>query len=258
MSRNLGSTDLKRLHREWRRRHRAGSPCCSTRATPFNVGAILRTAAAYASSTSGSAARPPARPTAAPEDVARLASASSRSTSVEDAGRRRRRGPGRRVPGRGHRAGRRCRAHPPRSTSPATVCLASATRTAASPRPCWPARPGRLHPPARPHRLAQRRHRRRRSPSTRPAAAPGPADRLSPVEVGGVRHSHRQPNQPRASQPTSSQPTSRWWRSVRNCGHGAHDRRRVHRPTFAGNPAGVVPARPIRRRRRGCRRWPPR
>ena len=47
MSRNLGSTDLKRLHREWRRRApgRIGLLLDSV-ATPTNVGAILRTAAA--------------------------------------------------------------------------------------------------------------------------------------------------------------------------------------------------------------------
>ena len=49
MSRPLGGTDLKRLHREWRRR--AGSErrlalLLDNVQTPFNVGAILRTAAA--------------------------------------------------------------------------------------------------------------------------------------------------------------------------------------------------------------------
>lgn len=47
MTRNLGGTDLKRLHREWRRRApgRIGLLLDSV-ATPTNVGAILRTAAA--------------------------------------------------------------------------------------------------------------------------------------------------------------------------------------------------------------------
>lgn len=47
MSRNLGSTDLKRLHREWRRQApgRVGLLLDSV-ATPANVGAIIRTAAA--------------------------------------------------------------------------------------------------------------------------------------------------------------------------------------------------------------------
>lgn len=47
MSRNLGSTDLKRLHREWRRQApgRIGLLLDSV-ATPANVGSILRTAAA--------------------------------------------------------------------------------------------------------------------------------------------------------------------------------------------------------------------
>jgi len=47
VSRNLGSTDLKRLHREWRRRApgRIGLLLDSV-ATPANVGSILRTAAA--------------------------------------------------------------------------------------------------------------------------------------------------------------------------------------------------------------------
>lgn len=47
MSRSLGSTDLKRLHRTWRRRapSRMGLLLDSV-ATPVNVGSILRTAAA--------------------------------------------------------------------------------------------------------------------------------------------------------------------------------------------------------------------
>lgn len=47
MTRNLGSTDLKRLHREWRRKTdvRVGLLLDSV-ATPVNVGSILRTAAA--------------------------------------------------------------------------------------------------------------------------------------------------------------------------------------------------------------------
>jgi len=47
VTRSLGSTDLKRLHREWRRR--AGGRLAvllDSVATPTNVGAILRTAAA--------------------------------------------------------------------------------------------------------------------------------------------------------------------------------------------------------------------
>jgi tRNA (guanosine-2'-O-)-methyltransferase len=47
VTRNLGSTDLKRLHREWRRKTdvRLGLLLDSV-ATPANVGSILRTAAA--------------------------------------------------------------------------------------------------------------------------------------------------------------------------------------------------------------------
>lgn len=47
MTRSLGSTDLKRLHREWRRRAegRLGLLLDSV-ATPANVGAIIRSAAA--------------------------------------------------------------------------------------------------------------------------------------------------------------------------------------------------------------------
>jgi tRNA (guanosine-2'-O-)-methyltransferase len=47
VTRNLGSTDLKRLHREWRRQApgRIGLLLDSV-ATPANVGSILRTAAA--------------------------------------------------------------------------------------------------------------------------------------------------------------------------------------------------------------------
>ena len=47
MTRNLGSTDLKRLHREWRRRAEGRvALLLDSVATPVNVGSILRTAAA--------------------------------------------------------------------------------------------------------------------------------------------------------------------------------------------------------------------
>lgn len=47
MSRNLGSTDLKRLHREWRRQAPGRvALLLDSVATPANVGAIIRTAAA--------------------------------------------------------------------------------------------------------------------------------------------------------------------------------------------------------------------
>lgn len=47
MTRNLGSTDLKRLHREWRRKTDAKvALLLDSVATPANVGSILRTAAA--------------------------------------------------------------------------------------------------------------------------------------------------------------------------------------------------------------------
>lgn len=48
MTRNLGSTDLKRLHREWRRRTDGRvALLLEDVQSPFNVGAICRTAAAY-------------------------------------------------------------------------------------------------------------------------------------------------------------------------------------------------------------------
>lgn len=47
MARSLGSTDLKRLHREWRRQAPGQvALLLDSVATPFNVGSILRTAAA--------------------------------------------------------------------------------------------------------------------------------------------------------------------------------------------------------------------
>lgn len=47
MSRSLGSTELKRLHREWRRRAPGRvALLLDSVATPFNVGSIIRTAAA--------------------------------------------------------------------------------------------------------------------------------------------------------------------------------------------------------------------
>ncbi|MGI8756466.1 MAG: TrmH family RNA methyltransferase [Acidimicrobiales bacterium] len=47
MSRNLGSTDLKRLHREWRRQAPGRvALLLDSVATPYNVGSIVRTAAA--------------------------------------------------------------------------------------------------------------------------------------------------------------------------------------------------------------------
>ena len=47
MTRSLGSTDLKRLHREWRRRADGRvAVLLDSVATPANVGAIVRTAAA--------------------------------------------------------------------------------------------------------------------------------------------------------------------------------------------------------------------
>jgi tRNA (guanosine-2'-O-)-methyltransferase len=47
MTRSLGSTDLKRLHREWRRKAPGRiALLLDSVATPYNVGSILRTAAA--------------------------------------------------------------------------------------------------------------------------------------------------------------------------------------------------------------------
>lgn len=48
MSRSLGGTELKRLHRDWRRRNETRLALLLDGVqNPFNVGAIMRTAAAY-------------------------------------------------------------------------------------------------------------------------------------------------------------------------------------------------------------------
>ncbi|MTA88934.1 MAG: TrmH family RNA methyltransferase, partial [Actinobacteria bacterium] len=48
MTRNLGGTELKRLHRDWRRRNdRKMALMLDGVQNPFNLGSILRTAAAY-------------------------------------------------------------------------------------------------------------------------------------------------------------------------------------------------------------------
>lgn len=48
MMKNLGDTDIKRLHREWRRRTSGRvALLLDSVQTPFNVGSIARTAAAY-------------------------------------------------------------------------------------------------------------------------------------------------------------------------------------------------------------------
>ena len=48
MTRSLGGTELKRLHREWRRKKENKLALFLDGVqNPFNVGAIMRTAAAY-------------------------------------------------------------------------------------------------------------------------------------------------------------------------------------------------------------------
>ena len=93
-------------------------------ATPYNVGSILRTAAALRVDDvwlcGQTADRDPRRH---PEDRPRLAAVPDLPPR-RGARRGRRRGRGRRLPGGRHRAGRRRRPAPPRSTSPASVCLA--------------------------------------------------------------------------------------------------------------------------------------
>ena len=113
-----------------------------------------------------------ARPRSAP-------SATSPGTCVDDRGRGGRRGAGRRLPGRRHRAGRRRRA---RCTRLDLDRRRVPRRRPRGPRAVAPPLLGAcdavaVHPPARPGRLAQRRHRRRHRPLRGPPAARGPPDR---------------------------------------------------------------------------------
>ena len=139
MARSLSPTELKRLHRRWRASTdaRLGLLLDAVQ-TPFNVGSILRTAAAlrvehlWLVGATAAPGDPKTQKTAlgatryltwtVTDDAAEAAAA------VHAGG----------LPAGGHRAGRGRRAPAPPSTSPATSAWPWATRTGACRRRAWP------------------------------------------------------------------------------------------------------------------------
>ena len=161
MSRNLGSTELKRLHRDWRRRTEGRLALLLDGVqTPVNVGSILRTAAALRVDHLWLAGPTRRRPTPRPTRPRSAPSASSPGRSS--------RTPPRRAPRPKADGYRLVGVELADTAEPlheldltGDVCLAVGHEdrglTAAVPRRL---RRRRLPAAARPHRLAQRRHRR--------------------------------------------------------------------------------------------------
>ena len=171
--------DVKRLNREWRRRTEGRlALLLDSVSQPFNVGSIVRSAAAFGVESVwlcgntpdldlpavGKTALGTDRFLAAYREPSPAAAAKA---AAEDGFRV--------VAVESRRARCRCSRRP----STATSAWRSATRTTAARPPCSPPSRGGLHPPGRPGRLAERRGRRRHRPRR------GPPPRMALAAVGG-------------------------------------------------------------------------
>ena len=122
--RQLDGTGLKRLHREWRRRSTGRLALILEDVQgPYNVGAIVRTAASYRVDQVWCAVGTPPLDSA---KVGKTALGCERYLRWQHGGDRRpgdRARPGRRLPGRGPRAGPGCACRSTRPPSAPDVCL---------------------------------------------------------------------------------------------------------------------------------------
>ena len=253
----LDGTGMKRLHREWRRRTEGRLALVLDDVQgPFNVGAIIRTAAALRVDDvwlSGPHAR--ARRHQGRQDRPRHPALPDASTGRATVLERHRRRPGRRLPGGRRRAGRRRRRPPRARRSAAATCLVVGHEDrglrARDPRRL---RRRRLPPPARQGRVPQRGHGRRHrllrgapaglgySPldgsiiantwvtDGRRAARPGRA-RPAPPDIAARRRARRSPTVPawpnRPCAPSATTSSSR--RPASSTRHARLDHRRGQR-----------------------------